>query len=214
MEIQLNETSARDMALRLRTAVGEDNLPQSKAFEALSQALGFKNWDTLSGVLKKNESHRPKGFALDKPVDLFMACTTTSDYPVPDYCKVSLTVEFIERMLQLQRQCNELDLSEVREWNCAAQWGGKDADMGEGEDWRMDTVEFAVGKASMWFSAEPKHASYRIESRSIDIALLVKALETGKSPDEYLVWHDGRLLHESTSDMNYFVQVLTDAGEF
>lgn len=213
MQIQVNETAARGMAARLRTAAGENVMPQSKAFEVLSQALGFKNWDTLSALLKKKEP-APVGPVLAKPVDLFIVCSAADEnYTAPDYCKVSLTQEFVDRMLKLQALCVEQDLSELREWR-RVEWGGKDTDLGEDESWRMEMEELAVGKNSMWLSAEPKHGNYRVESRAIEIDKLVQALQTKVSPTDYLVWCEGRLLYEPTADIEYFAQMLRDAGEF
>ena len=53
MDIKLTESNARQMAQRLREEIGRDLVKSSKAFEALSKMLGQPNWDTLSGILKR-----------------------------------------------------------------------------------------------------------------------------------------------------------------
>jgi len=214
MDIKINEKTVRTMAEKLRGAAG---LSQSKSYETLAQILGFKNWDTLSGVLKNKgrgdaEPHASaSGVALKGPVELFMACHSPDEYAsAPDYGKAELTQELIERIARMRKICIDNNLSECRSWRYI-DWGGTDPDLDAA--WNMELNEVVVTSSDVWFVAVPKHAPYHVETRAMSIDQLFRALSSRQAPCEYLVWHKGCLVYEPGQDLQYFIQMLEDAGE-
>lgn len=213
MDIQINEKSVRAMAERLRTSVGADQVSQGKALETLAAVLGFKNWDTLSGTLRKKASRTPAhGIVLGEPVELLMSCFCTNEFgSAPAYGKVTLTQQLVDRIFALRALASEHNLSELRDFY-PIEWGGQDPDLDE--EWRMELEELVVGGHSMWFLASPKHANYNVETRAIELNLLKKVLSSRDSDkSDYLVWHKGHLVFSPDGEVDGFIDELKDYGE-
>ena len=86
MDITLNEKKVREMAARLRDALGRDRVSQGAALEALSKAFGERNWDTFSGLLKRAA---PMPVKLAKPVALYVNAHSCDEWaPGPSWCKL------------------------------------------------------------------------------------------------------------------------------
>lgn len=211
MDINVNEKKVRVMADKLRTAVGPEHVTQGKALETLAQIFGFKNWDTLSGVLKKGKK-QPQVPLLEGEVELFLPCHSTSEWgEYPDFCKRTLTQGYLDQLLRQRQLCKEHELTECRTYS-GPQWGCDDED--KGNFVRVEYSELVVDENDFYYVGRVKHADYHVETRSCDIDKLLRTLKTRtNSSDGYLVWHEGRLIYAPDGDSASFIDSLKDLGE-
>lgn len=203
MEFHLNEKKVREMAGRMRKVFGNDTLGHSKALEAVAQTLGYPNWDTLSGLLKREDKPR---FTLDKPVTLYInayACDEWADGP--SWAKVRIDQAFIDAVLELQALCEDKGLDHVSKDWCPEAWDDDD-------NLRLQGDELVVCRHSWWFTARPKHADYSCETRMLDIGWMLDALSKHASTD-YLVWRKDILLYDSAGNVSGMLEELVDAGQ-
>ena len=203
MEFHLNEKKVREMAGRMRRVFGNDTLGHSKALEAVAQTLGYPNWDTLSGLLKRAEE---PGFKLDKPVTLYVNAFSCDEWGEgPTWCKLTIDQHFIDTVLELQALCKAKGLDQTtKSWGVDA-WGQSDS-------LNLRDEDLAVGKHSWWIRARPKHADYDCETRMLDIGWLLEALGN-RTSTEYLAWRKDVLLYDSASNIKGMVEELVDNEE-
>lgn len=225
MEINLNETTVRAMANRLRThlqASASIECSLSMSLESTAKMLGHKNWDTLIGILRKEETPaaevarrlkdwatfgwREKPPVVGKPFVLMweaFACSEWGDGP--SWAKIEVTQEFVNELHRQQTQCLEQTLSSIHvDYQCE-QWHNDD-------ELRIRGEELVVDRASFWLRAYPKHADYAVETRMIDVKDFFDVIERGEQAGtEHMAWADGVLFKDGSSAKN-FAQCLADDG--
>lgn len=59
MNIEINEKFVKNAAKELNTLLGEHSLQHSKAIEIITHSLGYKDWNTLSSILKNTIKSSP-----------------------------------------------------------------------------------------------------------------------------------------------------------
>lgn len=212
MDFQITKSNIRDIVSRLRQALGSETVSQSTAFEAVAKALGLKNWDTLSGLLKREvEPADAAGPAVQlvAPIEMYVDAYTCDYYGEgPAWAKVTLTQQFLDQMLRMQRICKQQDVDIVTKSWAPEKWEREEQLNFEGDD-------LYVTADSWWFRARPKHADYAVETRNVDIrdmlALFVPCSKAESTA--FLTIRQGKLFCIASGDMNGFIQMLVDDGE-
>jgi len=92
----------------------------------------------------------------------------------PRYAKMCINQTFIDRLQRMEKMRVENDLSECRSYDAPEEWG-----VAEGLSLVND--ELVVRGNGFWFVADPKNASYHVESRSLDIPDLISAFNSDDS---------------------------------
>lgn len=225
MELKLQRETLAKMAERLQQEWSRVESPgplkKSVALEVLSHVLGYKNWDTLSGMVNASAESAPTGVEgisakdiervgyrltppkVNKPFTLYWEAYACDEWGEgPAWAKLEITQVFVDELHKLQTQClrDKVSISVDRtviEWDCD-------------DTLRLRGDEMHVTPSSVWFSAYPKHASYSVETRLMDIKDLFEAIE-GKNT-VWLAWADGVLFHDGSSAKD-FAQELVDNGE-
>jgi hypothetical protein len=87
------------------------------------------------------------------------ACDEFGDGPA--YARWEVTPTFIARLLSLQALCVEHRLTEVRVTDGPEVWGPGDV----AEELRLNCPELVVTRLMFWFSDQPKHCSYAVETQ-------------------------------------------------
>lgn len=217
MELQLNKQSVREMTERLRTALGLQSVSHSLAGEALAQALGYRNMDTLSGMMKKEAAaSRPASAkkkpsvavpVLDKPFTLFVEAFACDEYgSAPDWARLTIDQEFLQALAESQQLCVDKSLDHLARDYGWATW----ADERDGHSYRIQGVELMVGTRSFWLQGRPKHCYYNVETRSIEIAEFFKAVGPDCPRDPYLAWADGILFNDGSCAQDFARGLLDD----
>lgn len=207
MDIKINIDTATAMARRLRKKIGLDVIAESKSFEALAQALGFKNWDTLSGKLKAEKPSASVLVSLSVPKELFVlafACDENGDSA--DWARIDLNNGFLERVLRLREMCKTQKLEHVCVDDQPAYWHDPSEVSIRGES-------LYVSEGSFWFRGTPKHCDYAVETRSVDIEGLLKLLQGGES-DENMQLHLDAVVISSYGDASGLIQCIEDVDMF
>lgn len=87
------------------------------------------------------------------------ACDDDGDGP--EFAVLNVDLAFCAKLLHLRQQCIDNRLSELRVYDAPDKWGPGDI----GEELRLTCAELVVTPASFWFTDNPKHANYSIETR-------------------------------------------------
>lgn len=209
MDISLTEITAKQMASRLREAIGRESLTHSKSLEVLARTLGHPNWDTLAGLIKRDATTEAQApyFKLVSPVTLYIGAFAVSEWgDSPDWARVDIDQEFIDVLLEMQALCKDGKLNEAaRYWNI---------DWDQSVVSRMDACQLLVGTRSWWFQAYPKYADYACETRMIELEQLFAVLGDATRPsDGCLAWSKDVLLYDSSGDTSGLLDMLVEAGE-
>lgn len=225
MEIILNETSVRAMAHRLRThlrssASVECSLAMS--LESTAKMLGYKNWDTLIGMLRKEGTPedviarrlvewnhwgwRAKAPIVNKPFTFMWEASACSEWGEgPAWAKVEVTQELVNKIHRLQTQCLEQKFESTQVDYMPEEWNN-------GDEYRIQGEKLVVDRMSFWLRGYPKHADHAVETRMIDIKDFFDVIEKGEQASTgYLAWADGVLFKDGSSAKN-FAQGLVDDG--
>lgn len=220
MEIQLSEKMVRGMATRLRTELGTTDLKQSQALELVSHLMGLKNWDTLSGMLKKpkadasaalNNKFKKAGIwektpTVDTPFMLYIDAFSCDafDSDGPGWMRVEVTQAFVDNLWKQQRLCVTHSLGET----IGDEFWGETWD--NNENLRIHGDDLYVSTKSFWFRGIPKHWDTAVESRMFDIAELFNAIASPGIQTEFTGWADGILFHDGASAQNFARSLLDD----
>jgi hypothetical protein len=221
LSIELDKPKVRDMADRLRSAMEGTQLSHSQALEILSKTLGYRNWDTLSGILRNDisavnfETHAAA--YLDKPVTLYLSVYACDDFgDSPSWASVTIDRAWLATLFRLQALCIE---QRVDSSSLAL---GPDA-WASYETFRLRGETFEVSAAHWFFKAFPKHADYAVETRMIDTARMLEALKAKSNPaaadiqigyEPELIWVKDVLLYdlEGNGDVTNFLNELVEYG--
>ncbi len=220
MEIQINQQTVRGMVKRLRAACG---LPQSAAYEAVSQMLGHPNWDTLSALLKadlpapaKAASPQDEKFteaarrcnwreappAVKAPFMLTWEAYSDDEFgESPGWYQVEITQQVLNEFHEMQTLAlkNACEVSRGFEWGT---WG---------KDLNVQADELHVDGRYVWVRGRPKHCDYWVETRMISLDELFQVIEKGQAAaTSYLAWADGVLFKDGASAKEFAFQMLDD----
>lgn len=160
------------MAKRIRAAAVPLEVTHSKSLEILAQTLGYRNYDELSGLVKKQMADEralkapviPDFKSFEVMVSAY-ACDTWGEGP--SWARFTCDKDFLGQILELQEMVKRKNLS-VASCDTGPEWDNQ-------ETYRIRNDEMKVSNTEFWFHANPKHASYSVETCPIDIALLVQA---------------------------------------
>ena len=225
MELKLQRETLAKMAERLQQEWSRVESPgplkKGAALEVLSHVLGYKNWDTLSGLVKAATAQAPNGVEgisaeaiervgyrltppkVEKPFMFYWEAYACDEWGEgPAWAKLEITQAFVDELHKLQTQClrDTVNLSVDRSVD---EWDSEDT-------LRLRGDEMHVTHSHVWFSAYPKHANYNVETRLMDIRDFFDAID-GKNT-EWLAWADGVLFKDGSSAKE-LAQGLVDNGE-
>lgn len=214
MDISLSLDNAHAMAKRLRSQVPD--MTASTSREVLATVLGYRNWDTLNGMLKRAGSpaaparseeflHRarlvnyreapPKGF---KPFELYCSVSALDEWAdSPDCYQMTITEEVVAHLHRLQTTSLETGLALSEDGERFGEW------LSTGfMNMRHDLLH--VNDRRFYFSARPKHgeATSTVESRAIDFDEFFDLIEKGKKSQHqsaYFAWAGDLLLRDPGS---------------
>lgn len=204
MQLNITKETTRTFVTRMRQALGLESVSQSKAYEVFAQAVGVKNWDTLSGILSKEEAAVVPSFTLQAPVELYIDAFACSEYADgPAWAMVYLTQEFINELLRLQSICKDNRLEFAVKSAYADDWQNQ-------EEYRLTDDKLYVSQSSWWFRSQPKHADYHVESRYIELEDLFAVLNGGTN--KYLAFRKDKLMYDATGNVQNLVAMLVDSG--
>ncbi|MDO8414831.1 MAG: hypothetical protein Q7S87_01320 [Agitococcus sp.] len=196
MHIELTSTSVNQMANRITEAFPQQGKPA--VLEMLAYGLGYRNFDTLSGVLKKEKAARkqtqtngvPLGL-LSTPVALWLECfSVDKGMDSPQWVAYSLTTMNLTFILEQQAICIAKDLDAVKfsEEPTSYDQGFFVADI---PSWSM-----FVSKTSFWFRGIPKHCDYAVETTLIEIARVITLLKERTEGTKDFRWIGSQLYHD------------------
>jgi hypothetical protein len=121
---------------------------------------------------------------------LVIEATAQTDFgDSPGYAVIEVDQAFLDRLATLSRVCSNNGLQSVTVSGGPAQWERKD-ELGITGD------SLHVWGDSFWYEAYPKHDSYGIETRGIEIQELKRIGIAGANSDtenEYFEWNEGVL---------------------
>lgn len=124
---------------------------------------------------------------------LVMGAHATNDHDEgPQYCAITITVEFLERLAKVRKVINENELSEVRFYDVPDLWGPA----GIEEDARLDQAEVVVTGSSFWFSDFAKRSNCYFESELMEFDSLEQLLTDSAPGALVFVSDDLRSLYE------------------
>lgn len=192
MKIELNETKVRTIATSLRLAIHTGQVTHSKVLEALSASLGFRNWDTFCGMLKRESG---SGIKLANPVSLFVEVFATGDGDGPAWAQVDIDQAFIDQLSSLQSLCEDRKLAHVATFEEPTRWQGDQLDEPLEDVLNFDSSQLYVDTKGWWFHAMPRHCSYVCETRVVQLDMLIAAL-TRKTSTPYLAWYPSKAAGE------------------
>lgn len=203
MQVELTSKSVRTMASRLSKAYPDISRPL--ALEMLAKALGYRNFDTLSGllkqeVLKESAPPLPDLSLFGNAVELWMEAYVCDDFgDGPSWAMVALDAPLVTRILKMQATCQNNALGHVSEWESPSDW---EEDAGYGSRFNMQDWQLYVSSDRFWFRGHPKHCSTAVETRGIRIEELMSKLScptgTGSASDT-LAWVAGALFWDGDS---------------
>lgn len=101
------------------------------------------------------------------------ACDDNADGP--GFAKLLVDQHFCEKLKSLQSLVIDHKLSELRVYEGPDSWGPGDIE----DELRLTCAEMVVTSSSFWFTDQPKHAGYSIETRTQGIDQFIAAITQG-----------------------------------
>lgn len=102
------------------------------------------------------------------------ACTDNADGP--EFAKLLVDQHFCDKLKRLQKLVVDHKLSELRVYDGPDSWGPGDIE----DNLRLTCAELVVTSSTFWFTDQPKHADYHIETRSQGIDSFIAAVAQGE----------------------------------
>jgi len=194
MKFDVTSASVREFADRVVSAHPGIDKPQ--ALELAAHGFGYRNFDTLSGVLKKaGPGSKPMSepFKLDKHIPLWVeGFVCDNEYAVFEWAKVVLTEAFLARVLKYRSLCGEAELLHLAVDDSPTEWYRDEESVIH--DWQL-----FVNPTRFWFRGHPKHASFAVETRAVYFDDLFKLLKTPTEEDKSFRWIGGELYKDHTN---------------
>lgn len=219
MLVQFSSKEVNQIADRI--VKGHPDFQKPLVLEMLAHGFGYRNFDTFSGVLKKqaeggcsikneivSQPHLLINQAQNAPVTLYleMYCTE-AEGDSPLWAEVSLTPEFLNTIIEAKEWVIEKKLSSVSLNDFPDNYERKTDDIVI----RDDNWWLCVDEDGFWFRGIPKHAGSPVETYRADIETLLQCLdEKTESDSKNFKWFGGRLFHDSTSPDSLIRSFLND----
>lgn len=199
MKFDVTSTSVREFADRV--VMTHPGIDKPQALEIAAHGFGYRNFDTLSGVLKKTTPKRKASnapFHLDQPVPLWIeGFVCENEYAVFEWAKVTLTEVFLARIRKLRELCTEAGLLHLSVADSPADWHCD-------EEFVIHDWQLYVSETRFWFRGHPKHASFAVETRAVNFDDLFKLLKSHTEEDADFRWIGGELYKDSSSAQHLF----------
>lgn len=180
INLALTSESVRVMADRV---VGKNpTLRKDHVLELLAHAAGFKNFDTLSGVLAKSGKSADAGsFAfphLANARTLYVEGFSCSEHGEgPAWVRVELTPDFLAKVQKLAMSVVRGQGLEYAVVSYApTDWDDEDS---SGRSFHLGDWRLYVSRDDFWFRGVPKHRDYAVESRAVPMSVLAELLKGG-----------------------------------
>lgn len=206
MQVDVTSKSVREMAGRMAAT---HEIRKDKALELLACAFGFRNFDTLSGVLQKQRTNSvqfPRPVLPRNPADLWLEMFSCSEWgEAPRWARTTLTPARIEALYALREECAAQELAHVSVWQAPEDW---DEDAGHGSAFNMRNWQLYVSRDSFWYRGVPKHASIAAETRAVRFSDLedVLAGKTGCAAPAF-IWLGDMLVQDASDARAFFEDV-------
>lgn len=159
------------------------------AQQIIARMGGFKSWQALKAqggskvsAAKSSASQSEAGALLSGGFrcKIFLETTSTSDCgDYPEFASFNIDADFIGRVKTLQQMLHSNGLSEVREHF--------EIDWAEDHEYRMQSTELVVYRNTFMFTAYPKHADYKAETRTANIDGVEKSVADARRKGEFFV---------------------------
>lgn len=108
------------------------------------------------------------------PRTAYLSVHATSEYgDHPRFARLTIDQALIDHLTQLSALCIEKQLNRVTVNGSPDAWGAAE----DTEDLRLQGDELVVDLDSFWFTSDPKHADYSIETEMLSYRELKTALE-------------------------------------
>lgn len=208
MKFDVTSTSVREFADRVVKVHSGIDKPQ--ALEIAAHGFGYRNFDTLSGVLKKvGPAAKPQSvpFQLSEPVPLWIeGFVCDNEYAAFEWATVMLTEAFLARALKYRDLCVETGLLHLSVDDTPTDWYCDPESVIH--DWQL-----YVDQTRFWFRGHPKHASFAVESRAVRFDDLFKLLKSPTDEDNSFRWIHGELYKDSSSAQRLFESIREQAAK-
>lgn len=192
MELTIDLPRARAMAKSLRASLGAYNVTSSAAYEALALALGYPNWDTLSGMLNKETPTKPclahpaheapAPRLVEQPFVLLLNAFACDEWgESPDFAVLDIDERVAQEILRARDMVRAQGLTHAELDFSAHQWS---TDFGDAFSLNLRGDALQAWSHTWLLTARPKHSNYNVETRAVsyenfDALLAGKALPTG-----------------------------------
>lgn len=189
MLFSITSAGIRSMADRVAADLGR---PKAYALELLSHALGFRNWDTCSGVLRQEALPRLK----EKKTFWSAVAATESDCDSPAWARFEITPDTWAHIQELAAMCRTggLSLVAVPAGATVVGWEELDAD---GDYRNIQNWQIYATADCVWFRGKRKHYAHAVETPAIGLDRLGKLLsqDCAGEVDATRVW-GGEIFHD------------------
>ena len=118
----------------------------------------------------------------------------------PAWARVDLTPEFVSQVKRLSKLCTDNKLRAVTTFDAPDAWDAED-------ELRLRGDGLEVHGDSFWFTSSPKHSDYEVETRSMLVLDLEKAL-AGESNGESIV--EGDIVFQNRTVKEAYTEWLAD----
>lgn len=185
VDIQARYTPQGDLAMALTIAADSEGKPSVMVHDGNGVWAGSVDVAPDGTVVFVAGNYTAPAIAqspsLVHPVKIVVGAFADDDHVAgPMYAEFELDSCFLQRLVELRRLCEVHDLTEVRVAD------GPDWQRGT-EDRRLQCPELVVtADGAMYFEDRPKHTSYVIQTRALDIDELARKALAVAAPDAVL----------------------------
>lgn len=150
-------------------------VPHEHLLELASILQGAKGWREHKAKLEQASARRTieAPFIGKKPVHLYVHASAVDEWADgPQYCYCQITQKWLDRLVEVAALCRQtgvfnMDVDELD----ADEW------LSEHDEWHTEMGDAAVYEDSFFFQCYEKHTNLRFNSRIIDLAPFLKAVE-------------------------------------
>lgn len=144
--------------------------------------------------------------ALEGGLSLYVTATFDNDYVSgPRWVKMHLDADWLAKVARLMHVCAVEDAESIRLSRSPADWDEEGSEVSI-RYWSLD-----IDQSSFHWIGTGK-GDGRTQTRMIDLASLLTAIDVGRADDQsipdYFGWYGGALLYESGGDINDLIDLL------
>lgn len=116
------------------------------------------------------------------PLPAYIEAYSTDDFgDGPEFAVLTDPTALCEQLQRLAALCQDNNMSEVRVYDGPDSWGPGNV----AEDLRLQNPQLVVDGGAFWFIANPKNASYSVETRPVDIDHFIESVQSDRSGPLY-----------------------------